>query len=124
ICCRDAVGGAAGRVVQAHRQAHLSDGAAASPLRIEGLERKSGRRALLDYHDDAGAGWVVDSQAEVTNERSAHRNDLGEGNARSACADTRNHSGLLDYHDDAGVSWALDVEVALGRTMLMNVHGC
>jgi len=34
-------------------KARLPHGAAAPPLRIEGLERESGRRSLLDHHDDA-----------------------------------------------------------------------
>ena len=37
------------------RQAHLPHGAAAPPLRAEGLEGDAGRGALLDHHHDAGA---------------------------------------------------------------------
>ena len=52
----------AGRVVQVHaealrrRPARLPDGAAAPPLREEGLEGDAGRRALLDHHDAAVPG--------------------------------------------------------------------
>ena len=69
----DAVGDAAGRLVQAHRQAHLPHGAAASPLRAQRLEREPGRRALLDHHDDAGAGWIVDAETAVMNYRKTRR---------------------------------------------------
>ena len=45
------------------RQAHLPHGAAAPPLRAEGLEGEPGRGALLDHHDDAGAVRPVDAEA-------------------------------------------------------------
>ena len=48
---RDAVGDAAGAVLQVERrQAHFPHGAAAPPLRTVGLEGVPGRRALLDHH--------------------------------------------------------------------------
>ena len=53
-------------LLQAHRQAHLPHGAAASPLRAEGLEGKPGRGALLDHHDDAGAGRAVDFETALS----------------------------------------------------------
>src|SRR3569833_388054 len=52
----DFVGDAAGRIVQAHGQTHLPHGAAASPLRAQGLARAARDRALLDHHRAAGAG--------------------------------------------------------------------
>jgi len=51
---------------QAHRQTRVQDGAAASSLRIEGLERDTGRGEVLDYHDAAGAGWFSDVETEMT----------------------------------------------------------
>ena len=47
------------------RQARVSHGAAASPLRIEGLEGNAGRGAVLDHHDDAGAVRPVDVEAAL-----------------------------------------------------------
>src|SRR5260363_21425 len=70
VCRRNAFGDAAGRLVQIYPQAlwrrppPVQDGAAASPLVAGRLERNAGRRALLDYHADAGFGWAFN--AEVT----------------------------------------------------------
>ena len=56
----DALGGDPGGLLQADRQARLPHGAAAPPLRAEGLEGEPGRGALLDHHDDAGAVRPLD----------------------------------------------------------------
>src|SRR5690606_9090817 len=53
---RDALGDDPGRLVQAHRQARLPDGAHPPPLRTQGLARAPRDRALLDHLGDPGAG--------------------------------------------------------------------
>ncbi len=52
----DGLGHPAGRLLQAHRAPHLPHGAAAPPLRTQGLGRTQGDRPLLDHHRDPGAG--------------------------------------------------------------------
>ena len=42
-------------LVQDDRPARVPDGAAAPPLRAQGMEGEPGRRPLLDHHDAAGA---------------------------------------------------------------------
>ncbi len=76
----DALGDAAGRLLQADGQARLPHGAAPPPLRAEGVEGKPGRGPLLDHHDDARFGRIVHAQVEVTGyERSGLRVGFGEG---------------------------------------------
>jgi phospho-N-acetylmuramoyl-pentapeptide-transferase len=87
---RDAVGDAAGGLVQVHQAAvrrgpaHLPHGAAASPLRSGRRQGESGRRALLDRHDDAGAVRSVVAEAAVTWPASVLV--LGLGESGLACA--------------------------------------
>ena len=59
------VGDRAGGVVQAHRQAHLQDGADPSPLRATGLDRAADRDPVLDHLGDAGACRPFDAEAAV-----------------------------------------------------------
>ena len=54
------------RLVQAHRQARVPDGAAASPFRAEGLDRTADRDPVLDHLGDAGAGRPLHAEAAVT----------------------------------------------------------
>ena len=49
VRARDRVGDPAGRLVQAHRQAHLPHGADPPSLRAQGLGRAEGDRAFLDH---------------------------------------------------------------------------
>ncbi len=58
------------------RQAHLPHGAAAPPLRTEGLEGDPGRGALLDHHHDAGAVRPVDAEAALMREPTSRCCDL------------------------------------------------
>ena len=58
-------GDRAGGVVQAHRQARVPDGAAASSFRAEGLDRTAGRDPVLDHLGDAGAGRPLHAEAAV-----------------------------------------------------------
>ena len=48
------------------RQAHFPHGAAAPPLRTDGLEGDPSRRAFLDHHHDAGAVRPVDLEAAMS----------------------------------------------------------
>src|SRR6185437_14377543 len=66
---RDAVGGDPGRFVQGHGPARVSHGAAAPPLRVEGMEGEPGGRSLLDHHDAARAVRAVDAEAAVMDNR-------------------------------------------------------
>ena len=43
----------------------LQDGAAASPLRVVGMEGNAGHRALLDHHADVVPVWFVDAEAAL-----------------------------------------------------------
>jgi hypothetical protein len=54
-----------GRIVQAHRAAHLQDGAPASPLRAQGVGRAEGDRALLDHHGHPRAPRPRDAQGAL-----------------------------------------------------------
>ena len=65
------------------RPPHLSNGAAAPSLRAFGLEGDAGRRALLDHHDDAGAGRLVDVEDSMTNEALVLALVLGLGESGS-----------------------------------------
>ncbi|MCK7577825.1 MAG: hypothetical protein MZV65_19880 [Chromatiales bacterium] len=56
------VGDPAGGLVQADRQAHLPHGAAAPPLRTQGLAGAEGHRPLLDHHHHSGAGRSGDPE--------------------------------------------------------------
>ena len=67
---------------QIDRQASVPNGAAASPLRVEGLERESGRRALLDHHDDARSVWTLHIEVALMNTQARRLADLGEANLR------------------------------------------
>ena len=59
------------------RQARVPHGAAAPPLRAEGLEGEPGRGALLDHHDAAGAVRPVDAEAALmTLTHATNRNDV------------------------------------------------
>ena len=62
----DGVGDAAGRLVQAHRQAHLPHGADPSSLRAQGLGRAEGDRALLDHLRDPRAGRPRDAEGALS----------------------------------------------------------
>ena len=55
VRARSRVGDRAGGLVQAHRQARVPHGAAASSLRAEGLDRAADRDPVLDHLDRAGA---------------------------------------------------------------------
>src|SRR5205814_354237 len=55
----------AGRVVQAHRQARIPHGAAASSLRAEGLDRAADRDPVLDHLDRAGACGALHAEAAM-----------------------------------------------------------
>src|SRR5258706_7133879 len=66
---RDPLGDHPGGLLQVDRQARLPNGAAASPLRIEGLEGEPGRGAFLDHHDDAGPFRFVHLEAALTTTR-------------------------------------------------------
>ena len=56
VRARDPVGDHPGRLVQAHRQARLPDGADPPPFRAARLDRAAGRDPLLDHLRRAGAG--------------------------------------------------------------------
>src|SRR5687767_8244118 len=62
---RDALCDDPGGELQGDGQARLPNGAAAPPLRIEGLEGEPGRRAVLDHHDDAGVVRSFDAEASL-----------------------------------------------------------
>ena len=91
-----AVGDPAGRLLQSHRwQAHVPDGAAAPPLRAEGLGRDHRRDPVLDHHrtlssppgsaSSTPSGWPERERSERSGrvlsrpgpEVSAHLNSLG-----------------------------------------------
>ena len=63
---RSRLGDRAGGVVQADRQARVPDGAAASSLRAEGLDRTADRDPVLDHLGDAGAGRPLHAEAAVS----------------------------------------------------------
>ncbi len=63
---RDPVGDGAGHFLQAHRQARLQDGAAAPPLRAQGLGGAEGHRALLDHRLHAGDDRACDPEGPVS----------------------------------------------------------
>ena len=63
VRARGGVGDRAGGVVQAHRQARVPDGAAASSFRAEGLDRAADRDPLLDHLGRAGAGRPLHAEA-------------------------------------------------------------
>src|SRR5690348_14807198 len=62
---RNGFGDAAGGELQAHRQAHLPDGADPSPLRIEGLAGAARDRALLDHFGGAGVDRSCDIEGAL-----------------------------------------------------------
>ena len=66
VRARDGVGDRSGRLVQADRQAGVPDGAAAPPLRAEGLGGADHRDPLLDHRHGAGADRPVDPEAAVS----------------------------------------------------------
>src|SRR5438876_844345 len=62
----NALGDAPGALLQVERgQTHFPNGPAPSPLRALGVEGIAGRRALLDYHHDAGPVRSVHFEAAV-----------------------------------------------------------
>ncbi len=63
-------------VVQADRQARVPDGAAASSLRAEGLDRAADRDPLLDHRGGPRARRPLDAEAAVS------REDVGESTGR------------------------------------------
>ena len=65
VRARDRVGHPAGRLLQAHRQAHLPHGADPPSLRAQGLGGAEGDRALLDHLAAAGAGRACDPEAAM-----------------------------------------------------------
>src|SRR6185369_8768095 len=79
LCRRNLVRDRAGRVVQAHRQARVPDGAHPSPLRAQGLEGEPGRRALLDHHDAARPVRPFDAQTQMTDYTGRNAVVLGLG---------------------------------------------
>ena len=66
VRARGGLGDRAGRVVQAHRQARLQDGADPSSLRAARLDRAADRHPLLDRRGRARAGRALDPEAAVS----------------------------------------------------------
>ncbi len=60
------LGDRAGRFLQAHRQARVPDGAAASSFRAEGLDRTTDRDPVLDHFGDAGARRPLHAETAVS----------------------------------------------------------
>ena len=85
---RGGVGGDAGRVVQADRQARLPDGAAAPSLRADRLGGAEGHRALRDRRDHLRALQPDDVEAAVTQDErdSTSRSASGRSSARRGAA--------------------------------------
>src|SRR4029077_7511489 len=67
VRARDRVRHPAGRLLQAHRPAHLPHGAHSPSLRAQGLGGAEGDRAVLDHLAAAGAGRACDLEAAMSN---------------------------------------------------------
>jgi hypothetical protein len=76
-----------GRELPPHGQARLPHGAAAPPLRIEGLEGEPGRREVLDHHDDARPSGSFDAEASVSAMKKRNTGETGaaQGTQRETC---------------------------------------
>ena len=108
-------------LVQADRQAHLPHGAAAPPLRAEGLERKPSGGPLLDHHDDAGPRRALNTQTQMRKTAdhliSVEANSPGKLSRRSARRPEPKpgRCPLLDHNDDAGAGWIVEAETAMNH---------
>src|SRR6185369_11738649 len=82
----DGVGDAAGRLVQADRQAHLPHGADPSSFRAQGLGRAEGDRAVLDHLRDPRAGRPRDPEGALSMSQSERSIVVGLGRTGLSCA--------------------------------------
>src|SRR6185437_6740366 len=84
----DRVRHSAGGLLQAHRQAHLQDGAHPPSLRAQGLAGAEGDCAFLDYFPAAGAGRIGDVEIamSVTAAKPGYAVIVGLGRTGFSCA--------------------------------------
>jgi hypothetical protein len=69
-------------------------------------------RSLLDHHDDARVGWVIDFETEMR--EANHGLISAEANAVTPrYAGAKTIRSLLDHHHDARVGWVIDFETEM-----------